>query len=142
VHRVEGSHVHAVRGLTRTARTEVSQLPGIGPRRYHREAEEEAPAGLLLDGLKVQRAGIALVGLPDVIAKALADRWSNILVPHDRAGFEAKVVAARFLLDFAVALDRVERLDGSKILHGEFLYWQEPEWPLPLGGMKEGGGAT
>jgi hypothetical protein len=58
--------------------------------------------------LKVERAGRAFAGLPDVIAKALTDRWSNVLVPLDRAGFEGKVVPARFLLDFAVALDRVE----------------------------------
>jgi len=107
--------------LTRTARAEAAQPPsGIGPERVTGQAEAILPAGRL-DRLKVERAGRAFAGLPDVVAKALADRWSNVLVPLNCAGFEGKVVPAGFLFDFAVALDRVERLDGSEIFHGEFL---------------------
>ena len=80
-----------------------------------------APGPHRLDCLQVQRAGGAFAGLADVIAKALPNRWCDVLVPLDRALLERKVVAARFLLDLAVALDRVERLDGSEIFHGEFL---------------------
>jgi len=90
------------------------------PRTRYRTGGSDTPAGRL-DRLKVEGAGRAFAGLPDVVAKALADRWSNVLVPLDRAGFEGKVVPAGFLFDFAVALDRIERLDGSKIFHGEFL---------------------
>ena len=70
-----------------------------------------AKAGLSprdLDGLQIQRARLALVVRTDVIAEALPDGGSNVLVPLDRALFEAQVVAAGFLLDFAMALGRVE----------------------------------
>src|SRR5690242_9244248 len=90
------------------------------PRTRYRTGGSEAPAGGL-DRLKVERAGHAFAVLSDIIAEALTDRRSNILVPLDRARFERKVIPAGFLLDFAVALDRVERLDGSKMCHGEFL---------------------
>ena len=124
--------------LTRTARAEATQPPsGIGPERVTGQAEARLPPGGL-DRLKVKRTGDARTGLPDVVAKALADRRGNILVPLNRAGFEGKVVPTSFLLDFAVALDRVKRLDGSKIFHGEFLGLQKPEWPLPLGDEKDG----
>src|ERR1051325_8271833 len=107
--------------LTRTARAEATQPPsGIGPERVTGQAEAIPPAGRL-DRLTVERAGHAFAVLPDTIAEALTDRRGNILVPLDRARFERKVIPAGFLLDFAVALDRVERLDGSKIFHGEFL---------------------
>src|SRR6185312_5070441 len=122
--------------LTRTART-------LGPSAARDRPQRVTALGsngfrALLDRLKVQRARVALGTLSDIVAETLADDGSDILVPHDRAGLEAKVIAARFLLDLAVALDRVERLDGSKIFHGRFLGWQPPDWPLPLGGVKEG----
>src|SRR5689334_12972207 len=90
------------------------------PRTRYRAGGSEAPAGPL-DRLKVECAGRAFAVLPDIIAEALTDRRGNILVPLDRVRFERKVIPAGFLLDFAVALDRVERLDGSKMFHGEFL---------------------
>jgi hypothetical protein len=37
-----------------------------------------------------------------------------------------------------VTLDRVERLDGSEIFHGEFLGLQSRKWLLPLGDEKDG----
>ena len=58
--------------------------------------------------LQVQGAGRAVAALADIVAETLADRGSDVLVPLDRACLEAKVVAACFLDDFAVALDRVE----------------------------------
>ena len=87
-----------------------------------------APGPHRLDCLQVQRAGGAFAGLADVIAKALPNRWCDVLVPLDRALLERKVVAARFLLDFAVTLGGVKRLDRSEIPHGEFLGARRPDW--------------
>jgi hypothetical protein len=70
-------------------------------------AEGKASA-VLLDGLKVQRAGLPIAALTDIVAETLANRGSDILVPLNRARFEAKIIAAGFLLDFAVALDGIE----------------------------------
>jgi len=107
------------------------------PLTRYRTGGSEAPAGRL-DRLKIERAGLAFAGLPDVVAKALADSWSDVLIPLDRARFEGKVVPAGFLLDFAVALDRVERLDRSKIFHGEFLDCRAPDWRRLLRREKDG----
>lgn len=71
--------------------------------------------------LKVHRTRLAIRGLADVVTETLTDFWSNILVPKDGACFEAQVIAARFRLDFPIALDGIERFDGAKIFHGEFL---------------------
>jgi hypothetical protein len=75
------------------------------PRTDYRKAGSEAP---MLDRLKVNRAGLPFTGLAHVVAEALPDSRSNILVPLDRSRFEAEIVATGFLLDLAVALDRVE----------------------------------
>jgi len=93
--------------LTRTAQNETRPtLPGIGPNAVTGRKPGLPPEDL--DGLQIQRARLALVVRADVIAEALADGGRNVLVPANRALFEAKVVAAGFLLDFAMALGRVE----------------------------------
>src|SRR5687768_15956672 len=53
-----------------------------------------------LDRLEIQRAGLTLVVGAALIAEALTDSGSNILVPQNRALLEAEIVAAGFLLDF------------------------------------------
>ena len=77
------------------------------PQRGTVQVEAKAYTGQL-DGLKIHCAGVAFAVLADIIAKALTDRWSNVLVPLDRALFKDEIVAARFLLDLAEALARVE----------------------------------
>ena len=67
----------------------------------------ELPPDAFLNRLKVQRAGLPILGA-HVIGKSLTDLGSNVLVPGDCARFEAKVLTAGFRLDFAVALDVVE----------------------------------
>src|SRR5947199_71143 len=81
-----------------------------------------------------------LHGDSPLVAEPLALGGGNIPVPGNCALFEAKIVAAGFLLDFAEALDAVERLHGSEILHERFLCWHAPEWRrAALGGDKDGG---
>jgi len=92
----------------------------------YRAGALELPPDAFLDRLKIQRAGLAVLICAHVIGKSLTDLRRNILVPRDRGRLEAKVLTAGFLLDFAVTLDVVERFDGSKIFHGEFLCWQRP----------------
>jgi len=120
---------HALR-VERGAHPDGAQRNSCNAARDRPQRDNRAKARLSpgdLDGLQIQRARLALVVRADVIAKTLADGGSNVLVPLDRALFEAKVVAASFLLDFAVTLGGVKRLDRSEIFHGEFLSWHPPE---------------
>ena len=94
-----------------------------------------------LDGLQIDRAGSPFAGLPDIITETLADRRINVLVPLDRALFEGKIVPAGFLFDLATGLRDVERFDGSKIFHGEFLAWRNRN-DAAAKRQKMGGGAT
>ena len=71
------------------------------------------PRRCVLDGLKVQRARRIVVGA-GLIRETLADRREAVLGPRDGALMKMDQVASNLRLDFAVALDRVERLDGSK----------------------------
>src|SRR6476619_1028812 len=87
-----------------------------------------ASAQFLLDRLQVQRARLALVVGAHVVGKTLTDRRDGLTLPGEGAALKAEHVATCFRLDLAVALVCVERTDGSKILHGEFLCWQAPEW--------------
>ena len=99
VARGRGAHPDRVeRSLSNAARDR--------PQRDNRAKARLSPSDL--DGLQIQCARLALIIGSDVIAQALADGGSNVLVPLDRALFEAEVVAAGFLLDFAMALGRVE----------------------------------
>lgn len=98
----------------------VARPSEIGPNAYRIGRTLKTPADRL-DGHQIKSAGLPVGREAPVITETLAQRWGNALVPRDRTLFEAKVIATGFLLDFAGALHAVERLDGSKILHGEFL---------------------
>src|SRR4051812_36453584 len=92
-----------------------------------------------LDCLQVQCARLGVVGAR-LVREPPADRWETVLVPRDRALFEANEITANFRLDLAVSLDRVERLHGAKKLHDEFLSGHAPKLAqYLLGDVKEGG---
>src|SRR3954454_4777623 len=91
-----------------------------------------------LDCLQVQRARLGVVGAR-LVRETLPDRRETVLAPCDRALFEANEITADFRLDLAVALDRVERLHGSKKLHDEFVSGHTPKLAqYLLGDVKEG----
>jgi hypothetical protein len=81
--------------------------PGSAPNTPYRTSESRGSTDRL-DGLKIDRAGLPLGRLADVVAQALSDGRGNILVPLDGILVECEIVSAGFLLDLAVALDRVE----------------------------------
>jgi hypothetical protein len=81
-----------------------------------------------LDGFEIQRTGLAVAVRAHVIGQALAGgRRVGLNVPFERAALEAEVVAACLGLDGAATLVDVERVDGAKIFHVEFLRFQAPE---------------
>jgi len=86
------------------------------------------PPESLLDRLQVQRAGLALAVGPYIVGKPLTDCWDGLILRGKGATLKAEHIATGFRLDLAVPLIGVERADGSKILHGEFLCWHAPEW--------------
>lgn len=78
-----------------------------------------------LGRMDVQRAGLVVAVSADLIGKALAGfRRVRLDVPLEGASFERQIVAAGFRLDRAAGLIDVERIDGAKILHGDFLLCQ------------------
>src|SRR5206468_244665 len=70
-----------------------------------------------LDGLEIERSRLPVDALAHVIAEPLADHRGDLLVPQDRADFEADRAAGDFGIDFALTERGVERLDGAKIFH-------------------------
>lgn len=114
----------------------LSRRPGSAPNAL--QDKRKRGSASRLDRLKVERAGLPFAGLSDVIGKALADCWRDVPIPPNSACFEGKIVPAGFLLNLAVAFDRVERLDRSKIFHREFLACHAPGWRRLLRGVKDG----
>ena len=94
---------------------------GDRPQRGYKIKRGATPSPIELDRLKIKRAGLTIGARTDVVAEALADSGVNILVPRNRALFEAEVVAAGFLFDFAMTSTQVKRLHCSKVFHDDFL---------------------
>ena len=99
----------------RAVRMETSNEPFDGPDKAMRAGALPLPPGPIdrLNGLQVQRTGRIVVGT-GLIGETLANRRKTILFPPNRALCEREDNAADFRCDFAMALDRVERLYGSE----------------------------
>jgi len=121
----------------------ISQLVSViaispfAPRRVERRRER--PRSPCLNRLEIQRCRL-LIGGTLVVRETLADRRNHVLGPGKRAALKREHVAAGLLFDFTVTGCGIERLDGSKILHGFVpCLARVGSDALPLGDVKDGG---